>query len=57
MNAHGQSAFDAVERLPGSLREILYFLNSKPMLEFLEALTVFKGIIPILIMLVRTASN
>jgi len=39
-------AFDAVERLPASDRDVLYFLNSRPMLQFLEVLTGIKGIIP-----------
>lgn len=39
-------AFDAVEKLPGGDREVLYFLNSRPMLEFLETLTGIQGVIP-----------
>jgi Rps23 Pro-64 3,4-dihydroxylase Tpa1-like proline 4-hydroxylase len=39
-------AFDAVEKLPNADREVLYFLNSRPMLEFLETLTGIKGVIP-----------
>ena len=39
-------AFDAVERLPDSIRSILYFLNSAPMTRFLETLTGIQGIIP-----------
>jgi Rps23 Pro-64 3,4-dihydroxylase Tpa1-like proline 4-hydroxylase len=39
-------AFDAVERLPGSCRDILYFMNSRPMLQFLENLTGIEGLIP-----------
>jgi Rps23 Pro-64 3,4-dihydroxylase Tpa1-like proline 4-hydroxylase len=39
-------AFDAVEKLPASDRDVLYFLNSRPMLEFLETLTGIKSIIP-----------
>jgi hypothetical protein len=39
-------AFDVVEKLPCSIREVLYFLNSKPMVEFLETLTGIAGIIP-----------
>ncbi len=38
-------AFDAVERLPDTIREILYFLNSAPMTRFLETLTGIKGVI------------
>jgi hypothetical protein len=39
-------AFDAVEKLAASQRDILYFLNSRPMLQFLEILTGIKGVIP-----------
>jgi hypothetical protein len=39
-------AFDAVEKLPVSVRDVLYFLNSRPMVEFLEILTGVKGVIP-----------
>jgi Rps23 Pro-64 3,4-dihydroxylase Tpa1-like proline 4-hydroxylase len=39
-------AFDAVEKLPVSVRDVLYFLNSRPMVEFLETLTGIKGVIP-----------
>jgi 2OG-Fe(II) oxygenase superfamily len=38
-------AFDAVENLPPSIRNVLYFLNSRPMLTFLEVLTGIKGVI------------
>lgn len=39
-------AFDAVERLPAADRDVLYFLNSRPMLQFLETLTGIQGVIP-----------
>jgi Rps23 Pro-64 3,4-dihydroxylase Tpa1-like proline 4-hydroxylase len=39
-------AFDVVENLPPSVRDVLYFLNSRPMLKFLEALTGIQGVIP-----------
>jgi Rps23 Pro-64 3,4-dihydroxylase Tpa1-like proline 4-hydroxylase len=39
-------AFDKVEKLPGSIRDILYFFNSRPMLQFLEKLTGISGLIP-----------
>jgi hypothetical protein len=39
-------AFDAVEKLPRSVREVLYFLNSRPMIQFLEILTGIDGVIP-----------
>lgn len=38
-------AFDAVERLPQPVRDLLYFLNSRPMLNFLEILTGIDSII------------
>jgi Rps23 Pro-64 3,4-dihydroxylase Tpa1-like proline 4-hydroxylase len=39
-------AFDTAERLPSSIREVLYFFNSRPMLQFLEELTGIRGLIP-----------
>jgi Rps23 Pro-64 3,4-dihydroxylase Tpa1-like proline 4-hydroxylase len=39
-------AFDAVEKLPRSVREVLYFLNSRTMIQFLEILTGIDGVIP-----------
>ena len=39
-------AFDAVERLPRNVREVMYFLNSRPMVRFLEVLTGIDGVIP-----------
>jgi len=39
-------AFDAVEKLPAPIRDILYFLNSRPMVQFLEVLTGIQGVIP-----------
>jgi Rps23 Pro-64 3,4-dihydroxylase Tpa1-like proline 4-hydroxylase len=39
-------AFDVAEKLPDSIRDILYFLNSRPMVEFLEVLTGISGVIP-----------
>jgi Rps23 Pro-64 3,4-dihydroxylase Tpa1-like proline 4-hydroxylase len=38
-------AFDAVEKLPASIRNVLLFMNSRPMLEFLETLTGITGLI------------
>ena len=38
-------AFDEVEKLPPSVRDVLYFLNSRPMLQFLEVLTGIQGVI------------
>ena len=39
-------AFNTVEKLPTADRNVLYFLNSRPMLLFLETLTGIQGIIP-----------
>jgi Rps23 Pro-64 3,4-dihydroxylase Tpa1-like proline 4-hydroxylase len=39
-------AYDSVEKLPQSIRTTLYFLNSRPMLKFLEVLTGIDGVIP-----------
>jgi len=39
-------AFDVVEKLPAADRDVLYFLNSRPMLRFLENLTGIQGVIP-----------
>jgi hypothetical protein len=39
-------AFATVEKLPSSIREVMFFLNSRPMLQFLEDLTGIKSIIP-----------
>jgi hypothetical protein len=38
--------FDVVERPPASVRDVLYFLNSRPMIEFLEVLMGIKGVTP-----------
>lgn len=38
-------AFSAPERLPASIRSLLYFLNSAPLLEFLEVLTGIDGLV------------
>jgi Rps23 Pro-64 3,4-dihydroxylase Tpa1-like proline 4-hydroxylase len=39
-------AFDTAERLPSSIRQVLYFFNSRPMLQFLESLSGIQGLIP-----------
>ncbi|WP_263355493.1 2OG-Fe(II) oxygenase [Acidicapsa acidisoli] len=39
-------AFDVAEKLPDSIRDVLYFLNSRPMVQFLEVLTGIEGVIP-----------
>jgi Rps23 Pro-64 3,4-dihydroxylase Tpa1-like proline 4-hydroxylase len=38
-------SFASVEKLPSTVRTVLYFLNSLPMLKFLETLTGIKGVI------------
>jgi hypothetical protein len=38
-------AFNFVDELPPSVRNVLYFLNSRPMLNFLEILTGIKGVV------------
>ena len=38
-------AYESAEKLPATLRDILYFLNSRPMLSFLEALTGIDGLL------------
>ena len=38
-------AFDVVEKLPVGVRDVLYFMNSRPMLQFLETLTGIRGVI------------
>ena len=37
--------FETVEKLPPGLRDLLYFLNSHPMLNFLETLTGIEGLL------------
>lgn len=39
-------AFDTVDKLPRSVREVLYFLNSRPIVRFLEVLTGIEGVTP-----------
>ncbi len=39
VDQHKKLAFDNAEFLPSTLRDILFFLNSRPMLQFLETLT------------------
>jgi Rps23 Pro-64 3,4-dihydroxylase Tpa1-like proline 4-hydroxylase len=39
-------AFDVVEKLPDSIRNVMYFLNSRPVIQFLEILTGIDGVIP-----------
>jgi Rps23 Pro-64 3,4-dihydroxylase Tpa1-like proline 4-hydroxylase len=46
VNQHKKLAFDSVEKLPASLRDVLYFLNTRPMLKFLETLTGIQSVLP-----------
>ena len=46
VNQHKKLAFDAVEKLPPSIRDVLYFLNTRPMLKFLETLTGIQSVLP-----------
>jgi Rps23 Pro-64 3,4-dihydroxylase Tpa1-like proline 4-hydroxylase len=46
VNQRNKLAFDVVEKLPSSVRDVLYFLNSRPMIKFLETLTGIEGVLP-----------
>jgi Rps23 Pro-64 3,4-dihydroxylase Tpa1-like proline 4-hydroxylase len=46
VNQHKKLVFDAVEKLPAPIRDVLYFLNTRPMLKFLETLTGIQGVLP-----------
>ncbi len=46
LNQRRKLAFDGVEKLPASIRDVLYFLNSRPMLHFLETLTGIQSVLP-----------
>jgi Rps23 Pro-64 3,4-dihydroxylase Tpa1-like proline 4-hydroxylase len=46
LNQHKKLAFDTVEKLPPSIRDVLYFLNTRPMLKFLETLTGIQSVLP-----------
>lgn len=46
VNQRKKLAFERVEKLPSAIRDILYFLNSRPMLRFLEVLTQIQGVLP-----------
>jgi Rps23 Pro-64 3,4-dihydroxylase Tpa1-like proline 4-hydroxylase len=46
VNQQKKLAFDAVEKLPASIRDVLYFLNTRPMLKFLETLTGIQSVLP-----------
>jgi Rps23 Pro-64 3,4-dihydroxylase Tpa1-like proline 4-hydroxylase len=46
VNQRKKLAFDVVEKLPSSIRDVLYFLNTRPMLKFLETLTGISCVLP-----------
>lgn len=46
VNQRKKLSFDKVEKLPATIRDVLYFLNSRPMLQFLEVLTGIEGVVP-----------
>jgi len=46
VNQRKKLAFDVVEKLPPPVRDVLYFLNSRPMLKFLETLTGIQSVLP-----------
>jgi Rps23 Pro-64 3,4-dihydroxylase Tpa1-like proline 4-hydroxylase len=46
VNQQKKLAFDAVEKLPLSIRDVLHFLNTRPMLKFLETLSGIQGVLP-----------
>jgi hypothetical protein len=46
VDQHKKLAFGAVEKLPPSIRDVLYFLNTRPMLKFLETLTGIESVLP-----------
>jgi Rps23 Pro-64 3,4-dihydroxylase Tpa1-like proline 4-hydroxylase len=46
VNQHKKLAFDVVEKLPPAIRDVSWFLNSRPMLRFLETLTGIQGVLP-----------
>jgi Rps23 Pro-64 3,4-dihydroxylase Tpa1-like proline 4-hydroxylase len=46
VNQRKKLAFSEVEKLPPSIRDVLYFLNSRLMLRFLETLTGIQAVLP-----------
>jgi hypothetical protein len=46
VNQRKKLAFQEVEKLPAGVRDVLYFLNSRPMLKFLETLTGISAVLP-----------
>jgi Rps23 Pro-64 3,4-dihydroxylase Tpa1-like proline 4-hydroxylase len=46
LNQRKKLAFDVAEELPPSIRDVLYFLNTRPMLQFLKTLTGIQSVIP-----------
>jgi Rps23 Pro-64 3,4-dihydroxylase Tpa1-like proline 4-hydroxylase len=46
VNQKKKLAFDAAEKLPAPIRDVLWFLNSRPILRFLEQLTGIQCVLP-----------
>jgi Rps23 Pro-64 3,4-dihydroxylase Tpa1-like proline 4-hydroxylase len=46
VNQRRKLSFDTAEKLPPTVRDVLYFLNSAPMLKFLGTLTGIQGVLP-----------
>jgi hypothetical protein len=46
LNQRRKLAFEGVAKLPAPVRDVLFFLNSQPMLSFLETLTGIQGVLP-----------
>jgi Rps23 Pro-64 3,4-dihydroxylase Tpa1-like proline 4-hydroxylase len=46
VNQRKKLSFDVVEKLPSAIRDVLYFLNTRPMLKFLETLTGISCVLP-----------
>jgi len=46
VNQRKKLSFDSVEKLPPPIRDVLWFLNSRPMLRFLETLTGIQAVLP-----------
>jgi Rps23 Pro-64 3,4-dihydroxylase Tpa1-like proline 4-hydroxylase len=46
VNQRKKLSFDTAEKLPPTVRDVLYFLNTTPMLKFLQTLTGIQGVLP-----------
>ena len=46
VNQRKKLALSVAEKLPAATRDVLYFLNTRPMLEFLQKLTGIDGVLP-----------